>query len=147
VGELPLPPLLVFLEEYPALFAAEVLPRLGCGDFAVLAQVAHPLLAAVVAAAAVDSGLQRAGKIAGVPLLLVEFLGSAERLAWAKSNGCPWTEETCAIAALGGHLAALRWARGHGQGLRLVHVRAQLEQLQDTFMNEVGLPGGHKSSS
>jgi hypothetical protein len=32
------------------------------------------------------------------------------------------------------------------QGLTLVHVRAQLEQLQDTFMNEVKLNGGQKSS-
>jgi len=111
----PKPPLLVFLEEYPGLFAAEVLPRLDCGDRAVLAQVAHPFLAAVAAAAAAaDSSLPRAGKSEGVPLKLVEFLGTAERLAWAKSNGCPWTEKTCAIAALGGQLEALRWARQHG---------------------------------
>jgi hypothetical protein len=36
----PLPPLLEFLEEYPGLFAAEVLPRLDPSDRAVLAQVA-----------------------------------------------------------------------------------------------------------
>jgi hypothetical protein len=33
------------------------------------------------------------------------------------------------------------------QGLTLVHVRAQLEQLQDTVMMCVGLYGGQKSSS
>ena len=33
------------------------------------------------------------------------------------------------------------------QGLTLVHVRAQLEQLQDTFMNYFGLYGGQRSSS
>jgi len=33
------------------------------------------------------------------------------------------------------------------QGLTLVHVRAQLEQLQDTFMSQVGFHGGQKSSS
>ena len=33
---------------------------------------------------------------------------------WAKANGCPWNEETCALAALYGHLDALKWAREHG---------------------------------
>ena len=33
------------------------------------------------------------------------------------------------------------------QGLTLVHVRAQLKQLQDTFMSKVGLYGGQRSSS
>ena len=33
------------------------------------------------------------------------------------------------------------------QGLTLVHIRAQLEQLKDTFMSEAGLHGGQKSSS
>ena len=33
------------------------------------------------------------------------------------------------------------------QGLTLVHVRAQLEQLQATFMSSVGLSGGQQSSS
>jgi hypothetical protein len=31
------------------------------------------------------------------------------------------------------------------QGLTLVHVRAQLKQLQDTFMSELGLYGGESS--
>jgi hypothetical protein len=34
-----------------------------------------------------------------------------------------------------------------GQGLTLVHVRAQLEELQDTFMSYVGSYGGQQSSS
>jgi hypothetical protein len=33
------------------------------------------------------------------------------------------------------------------QGLTLVHVGAQLEQLQDTFMSYVGFYGARKSSS
>jgi hypothetical protein len=41
-----------------------------------------------------------------------------------------------------GHTAA---AAEHG--LTLVHVKAELEQLQDTFMSEVGLYGGQKRSS
>jgi len=33
------------------------------------------------------------------------------------------------------------------QGLTLVHLRAQLEQLQNTLMSSVGVYGGQKSSS
>jgi len=33
------------------------------------------------------------------------------------------------------------------QGLTLVHVRAQLQQLQDTFTSQIELYGGQKSSS
>jgi len=36
---------------------------------------------------------------------------------------------------------------GQRQGFTLVHVRAQLQQLQDTCMSHVGLHGGQKSSS
>jgi len=51
-----------------------------------------------------------------------EFCTSAERLAWAKANGCPWglwdnwfrTTNPCALAAGGGHLEALQWARQQG---------------------------------
>jgi hypothetical protein len=37
--------------------------------------------------------------------------------------------------------------RAHSQGLTLVRVRAQLEQLQVTFMSQFGLCGGQRSSS
>jgi hypothetical protein len=37
--------------------------------------------------------------------------------------------------------------RAMSQGLTLVYVRTQLEQLQDTFMSKVGSYGGQKSSS
>jgi hypothetical protein len=32
-------------------------------------------------------------------------------LKWARENGCPWDEWTCANAAEGGHLEMLKWAR------------------------------------
>ena len=35
-------------------------------------------------------------------------------LQWARENGCPWNEETCSYAAVGGHLAVLQWARTNG---------------------------------
>jgi len=47
---------------------------------------------------------------------------------------------------VGAHEGVERQQRG-GQGLTLVHVRAQLEQLQGTFLNYLGLYGGQRSSS
>ena len=35
-------------------------------------------------------------------------------LKWARANGCPWDEGTCANAAEGGHLDVLKWARENG---------------------------------
>jgi hypothetical protein len=46
-----------------------------------LAQVAHPWLPALAA-----FGLPRAGKDGAVPLKLSEFVGSVERLAWARAR-------------------------------------------------------------
>jgi hypothetical protein len=37
-------------------------------------------------------------------------------MQWARANGCPWNEDTCAMAAFGGHLASLQWARANGCG-------------------------------
>ena len=34
--------------------------------------------------------------------------------AWARANGCTWGERTCALAARGGHLHVLQWARANG---------------------------------
>jgi len=96
------------LQELPEVFAAEVMPWLDPADRAMVAQVAPPWLAAVVA-----SGLPCAGKTAGVSLKLGEFVGSVGRLAWAKANGCPWVEGTCALVAEGGQVDVLRWAREH----------------------------------
>jgi len=78
-------------------------------DCAVVGQVGHPWLAAVMSA-----NLPRAGKGGAVPLLLSEFVGSVARLAWAKANGCPWGVETCGCIAWGGRPEVLQWAREHG---------------------------------
>ena len=37
-------------------------------------------------------------------------IGSVERLAWAKANGCPWVARTCAAVAQYGDLEVLQWA-------------------------------------
>jgi hypothetical protein len=50
----------------------------------------------------------------GRKLKVEEFFGSVKRLAWAKKNGCPWTERVCVLIARGGDLAVLKWARKHG---------------------------------
>jgi hypothetical protein len=72
------------LERLPEVLAAEVLPRVGPTDLAVLAQVGPLWLAAVVA-----SDLPRSGRSAGVPLQIREFCGSVQRLAWAEDNVKP----------------------------------------------------------
>ncbi len=43
-----------------------------------------------------------------------DFVGSVERLEWAKANGCLWEEGTCSAVAEYGDLAVLQWARAHG---------------------------------
>jgi len=77
--------------------------RLGPADCAVLAQVGHPWLAAVLAAT-----MPRAGKGGAAPLMLPEFVGSV-----AKANGCPWVALTCRYVAMGGRVEVLQWAREH----------------------------------
>ena len=37
-----------------------------------------------------------------------------ECLKYAHENGCPWNEETCAIAAQNGHLECLKYAHDNG---------------------------------
>ena len=40
--------------------------------------------------------------------------GDLEGLKQARGNGCPWNEDTCALAAHNGHLEVLQWARQNG---------------------------------
>jgi len=99
-------PLLGPLLALPAVFEAEVLPRLEPAGRALVARVGRASRAVVVA-----SGLPRAGTTGGVPLKIKDFIGTVELLAWAKENGCPWVARTCAMIALHGHLEVLRRAR------------------------------------
>ena len=108
--------LLVGLLGLPDLFEREVLKQLDHVGRTMVAQVGRPWLAAVLA-----SGLPRLPKGRRVRLQVRGFCTSAERLAWAKANGCPWRVShgdmwfnVCEFAAAGGHLEALRWAREHG---------------------------------
>ena len=99
------------LEEWSSLFEAEVLPRMDPPSRAVLAQVNRAGRDAVRLSPA---DLACAGRTVGVPLKLVNFVGSVGRLAWAQSNGCPWEAGLCSLVAQGGDLTALQWAREHG---------------------------------
>jgi len=76
-------PLLELCQALPDLFEQEVLKRLDPISLTMLAQVGRPWLAAVL-----SSGLPRVPRGVRVRLRLVEFRTSAERLAWARANGC-----------------------------------------------------------
>ena len=97
-------PLLDLLQRHPDLFLVEVLQRLDPTARTMLAQVGRPWLAAVLA-----SGLLRLPKGVRVLLQLREFCTCAERLAWAKANGCPW---------------------GRRQGLTSLHFSAQRKRFE-----------------
>jgi hypothetical protein len=84
------------LEEWREVLVKHVLARLDPTDCAMLARVAKPWLAVVLA-----NYLPRAGQGGAVRLKLVECVGSVERLAWAKDNGCPWHERSCALCRRG----------------------------------------------
>jgi hypothetical protein len=103
------PPTLTRLaEELPDLFAREVLQRMNATTRAMLAETSRTFRAAVA-----SSGLPRVHH-GSERLKRKEFCNSVERLALAKSRGCPWDEDTCALVAEGGHLEVLVWAREHG---------------------------------
>jgi hypothetical protein len=99
------------MENWSSLFEAEVLPRMDHTSRAVLAQVNRAGRDAVRLPA--DHACAPAGRTVGVPLKLMDFVGSVGRLAWAKGNGCPWVARTCAFVAEGGDLEALQWAQEH----------------------------------
>jgi hypothetical protein len=108
-GDNDTPPTLTRLaEELPDLFAREVLQRMDATTRAMLAETSRTFRAAVAL-----SGLPRVHH-GSERLKLEEFCSSVERLAWAKSRGCPWYQWTSAAAAWRGHLEVFVWAREHG---------------------------------
>ena len=78
------------------------------GELSLFARVGRGEKPAVAA-----SVLPQAGSEEDVELTLLDFVGSIQMLKWAKEEGCPWNERTCATIALGGHLVVLKWARDH----------------------------------
>ena len=118
----PSPLLLRLLEELPEVLAAEVLSRLDPVDLVLFGQAGRACWAAVLA-----SGLPRVPQFlveGAARLRLADFCTSVDRLAWANRNGCTWDagssyyngpgQNPCALAARGGHLEVLKWAREQG---------------------------------
>jgi hypothetical protein len=103
------------LEELSAVFDAEVMPRLDPAARALFGRAGNACRDAVLRCPA----LPCAGRTAGVRLEVDSFIASVQLLAWARANGCPWSNSLaraalrnpCALAAFGGHLVVLRWAR------------------------------------
>jgi len=112
------PPLLDLFERFPDLFEKYVLERLDPTTRASLARTGSACWDLVFPTSIFPFGLLHAETppAAGAARVfkLVDFLGSAERLAWAKANGCPWNAGTCDLAAQEGNLVALQWLRAHG---------------------------------
>ena len=114
----PSPLLEGLLEKVPEVLAADVMSQLQPTDVVLFGQANRACRAAVVAFGVpqeeagrwTDEGGEEG--TGGGPLLLrvQNFVGSVERLAWAKARGCPWDENVCSAAAEGGHLQVLKWA-------------------------------------
>jgi hypothetical protein len=87
------PPLLDLLQRFPDLFLKEVLERLNPTARISLARTGSAFLDVVFPRAIFPFGLPTRAETTGDAVRvfkLVDFLGSAERLAWAKAHGCPW---------------------------------------------------------
>jgi len=101
------PLLMGLVIDAPRVFTDFVLPLLDTVDMMMLSRVNKKMCDVVVT----RSG-KRATKeeIFRVPT----FVRSVALLRWARENGCPWDERTCAAAAAAGNLEVLQWAREHG---------------------------------
>jgi len=87
--------------DLPLLFDKEVLSRLDPTARALLRRVDRGLRAAVESSLLPRAGA-RPGMMGFIPLKVRNFVGSVERLVWARANGAPWTPwdwRTCAYAA------------------------------------------------
>ena len=96
------------VHEGPPEMLRHVLDKLPPEDRAMLSRADRACRASVEA-----SGLSLAG-VESKPFLGEAFTATVERLRWARANGCPWDESTCAAVAEGGHLAVLKWTRENG---------------------------------
>ena len=100
-------PLLDLLQRFHDLFEEYVLERLDPAARASLARAGSAFLEVVFPRSIFPFGLPacavttRSGVAGRRVFKLVDFLGSAERLAWAKANGCPWVARTCQLRRSG----------------------------------------------
>jgi hypothetical protein len=107
------PQLKRLLEDLRDVFDCEVLTLLNRITRALLGRVGQACRDLVMR----SPGLPCAGRTCGVKLLLVNFVRCVGLLAWAKENGCPLNEISCAVVVGGrrvGTKRLLQWARKHG---------------------------------
>jgi len=110
-------PLLDLVQRFHDLFVQKVLRHLEPIDRTFLAQAGWACRAAVAASDLPRAGTRRVvlgRSVWVVTHRLEEFVGSVQRLAWAKASGCPWVARISLLAARGGSLDVLRWAWAHG---------------------------------
>ena len=87
-----------------------VLYNLSPEDRAILSRVDHACRTCVGASGLLVASAGCRSK----PFIVEAFTATVERLRWARANGCPWNEQTCAEVAKGGHVEVLKWARENG---------------------------------
>ena len=103
-------PLLDTVTKAPRVFTDFVLPLLDTVDMMMLARVNKTMRRIVKVHTYTTVVTDTKEDILGVPT----FVRSVALLRWARENGCPWDERTCATAAAGGQLEVLQWARENG---------------------------------
>ena len=103
-------PLLDTVTKAPRVFTDFVLPLLDTVDMLILARANKTMRRIVKVHTYATVVTDTKEDILGVPT----FVRSVALLRWARENGCPWDERTCAAAAEAGNLEVLKWAREHG---------------------------------
>ena len=103
-------PLLDTVTKAPRVFTDFVLSKLDTVDMLILARVNKTMRRIVKVHTYTTVVTDTKEEIFRVPT----FVRSVELLRWARENGCPWDERTCAAAAAAGNLEVLKWAREHG---------------------------------
>ena len=103
-------PLLDTVTKAPRVFTDFVLSKLDTVDMMMLARVNKTTRRIVKVHTYTTVVTDTKEEIFRVPT----FVRSVALLRWARENGCPWDERTCAAAAAGGKLEVLKWARENG---------------------------------
>ena len=103
-------PLLDTVTKAPRVFTDFVLPLLDTVDMLILARANKTMRRIVKVHTYATVVTDTKEDILGVPT----FVRSVALLRWARENGCPWDERTCAAAAAAGNLEVLQWTREHG---------------------------------
>jgi hypothetical protein len=68
--------------------------------------------------------------------------GHLHVLQWARAHHCPWDERTIGMAAQGGHLEVLQWAQEHGCPAPAdLHLLADDDEDSDDDSNDYGSDG------